>query len=210
MQHCLPSLARHPSIFLSYTPLQKSKFVQLNSTLFWSSLYATIIFMVFLTIFSPFMQMNLTWALALGFPPSIQSHSPLCIRNTNHWLLLVRRKLPFTHWFFTRDTRKFESTLAVYWNGMGPAGTKNLDSGVSSHDEVPCLWMECSYTIVTILVSLMIQFSVLHVQKVMISLSRHKQKYILLAQSFYVFCIFMQEQNIENGNLWVLVSQLLA
>jgi hypothetical protein len=39
-------------------------------------------------------------ASGLGLPPSIQSHSPPCTYyNTDHWLLLVRRKLPYTHWF---------------------------------------------------------------------------------------------------------------
>ncbi len=57
-------------------------------------------------IFSPFMQMYLTWgtfnlSTGLGLPPFIQSHSHLYVatRNTDHRLLLVRRKFPLTHSF---------------------------------------------------------------------------------------------------------------
>jgi hypothetical protein len=55
--------------------------------------------------FSSFMQMFLTWgpwiwSLASVRPPLFHSvsFSSLC-RKTDHWLLLVRRKLPLIHWF---------------------------------------------------------------------------------------------------------------
>ena len=54
--------------------------------------------------FGLFMQMYLTWVDLTpdqGFPPSIQSHSPLCTtaQVTDRYCLLGRRKLPLTHWF---------------------------------------------------------------------------------------------------------------
>jgi hypothetical protein len=82
-------------------------------------------------IFSPFMQMYLNMRSFHLSPAHIYSvsFSPMYrIRNADHWLLLVRRKLPQTHWLMviTKATRyrnrEKSSGQTQYWNNrsQGP------------------------------------------------------------------------------------------
>ncbi len=121
----------------------------------WKSLYVLFLDATYLYtarnwggIFCLYMQMYLIWGPSTWAPPLLFSISTSMFRNTVHWLLLVRRKLPLLIGF-TRDTRNKDREKSSVAEFINPWLGDKVNSGIGLSYRYDRLhsWRACTTTL---------------------------------------------------------------